>query len=96
MNAKERRLKESGRDRIRYVYLIDEWPEGRDLEHIDAFLQAPEVAVIKAIARDKEHYGHLLQDERTRRIAVEAELERLRQAIALVLGVAARDRKSVV
>lgn len=88
MNAKERKLEESGRGQIRYVYLIEEWPEGRGLEHIDAFLQAPEAAVIRAVKRDRDHYGRLLNEERARRAAAEEALAALEGAVRRVLATA--------
>lgn len=88
MNAKERRLEESGRGQVRYVYLIEEWPEGADLEHIDAFLQAPEAAVIQAVKRDRDHYGKLLDEERARRVAAEQTLAALEDAVRRVLALA--------
>ena len=90
MNAKERELEASGRGRVRYIHLIAEWPEGKGLDHVDAMLQAPEKAVIKAVLRDRDHYGKLLNDDRDARYAAEAKLRELEAAIALVLGVAAR------
>lgn len=85
MNARERALEASPRRRVRYVYLIEAWPEGAQLDHLDAFLDAPDSAVIAALVREVDVYSDAIQAERARRVEAEAKLARLEEAVALVL-----------
>lgn len=86
MSAKDKQLEQSPRRHVRWLYLVDEWPEGRGLDHTDAILQAPEEAVIAAIVRDRDRYAQVLNDERLARRKAEHDLDQLRQAIRLVLN----------
>lgn len=89
--AARRRLDASPRRRVRWVYLLDEWPEAEAVgDHAEAILAAPPDAVIAALTRDVDKYGEVIQAERARAAAAVAELDQLQAALALVLGTAAR------
>lgn len=85
--AADRRLAASPRRHVRWTYLRDAWPDcpdGYDAQHV---LDAPEAAIVEAVARDLQHYTEILTAERTRRVAAEVRLEALRTAVAAVLAV---------
>lgn len=89
--AARRRLDASPRRHVRWVYLLDEWPEAEAVgDHAEAILAAPADAIINALTREVDKYGEVIQTERARANAAVAELERLQAALALVLGTAAR------
>lgn len=89
-SAAQRRLDASPRRHARWVYVRDAWPDAPSSWSPEAVLAAPEEAILEAIVRDRERYAELLHEERRRRAHAEDELERLQEAITLVLGVAAR------
>lgn len=90
-NATRRQLDASPRRHVRWIYLLSEWPDAKNYDdYCEAILAAPPEAVIAALAREVNKYSEVITNERQRRVDAEAELQRLREAVALVLGLATR------
>lgn len=85
MSAQLNRVMSGPRRHVRYAYLIEAWPEGAHLDHLDAFEQAPDEIVIAVLNRELETMRQVLDEERLERDAAVAERDRLRDAIRLVL-----------
>lgn len=90
-DATRKKLEASPRRRVRWLYLLNEWPEGATFDdYCEAILAAPADAVIGALTREVDKYSDIIQAERRRADEATAELERLQQALALIFGTVAR------
>ena len=81
--------KASNRRHIRWVYLKDAWPECPSLYDGDGdaiIMSAPAEAVITALDTELEKLTSVLDEERALRRKAEGELERLKDALGVVLG----------